>query len=592
MAAEEPPVKKPVENIEPQKKIEEPVKKPVENIEPPKPVEPVAPISTPAPIAPAPPIMMGGPPPPPMMMGGPPPPPMMGGPPPPPGLNGPPALPGMNGPPMGVGRGLPALPASIKAAQNVNQVKLHNDQKVSVLKFKESIWSDIFNSNVFTDVAEEIGNNLQTSVITAFPKKAANAAAASKEKKDDKPQIKSFVDGTLSFNITLLFGSLKVTKEAFTNAVRTMDCNFKMSIVDAFAKLQKKEKDADPNEPPQHIYPDEESLAQIYAWPEDQMHLLHNCDKLLLSIKDVPRQFQRFFTWSFKRVAESGLSTIIHTMTMLIRAAEALTTSTAFRTFLSSVLSVVNTLSATPIHGFKFGYIEIAKGIKTGDGKSNIVTFALETLLRSSKYSNIVEQIMRDMSVLETASKIDLAEVQKQRNELDEQYKFFIVPEAAIIAKGDVYKADDPFINFYKELDENYKAMSKSIDELPEKINTALLACAKKLDIDEAEIKERPKEFFKTMLTFVNVDIKKPADEFYQKKKDEDIKLKRAAEIAAKKGLIEGMGADITSGTTIALKLGAKEEQAKQVQNNSNKAQQLQQQQPKMQDKVVFGKAK
>ena len=82
--------------------------------------------------------------------------------------------------------------------------------------------------------------------------------------------------------------------------------------------------------------------------------------------------------------------------------AEALYTSQPFKNLLGALLAVINTMSPQPIHGFKFSYIDIAKGIKTGDGSSNLLKFALETLLKSPKYQNFIQDLKKDMMYLET----------------------------------------------------------------------------------------------------------------------------------------------------------------------------------------------
>eukprot|EP01091_Cochliopodium_minus_P010031 TRINITY_DN2605_c0_g1_i1.p1 TRINITY_DN2605_c0_g1~~TRINITY_DN2605_c0_g1_i1.p1 ORF type:complete len:1042 (+),score=314.31 TRINITY_DN2605_c0_g1_i1:30-3155(+) len=284
---------------------------PVDNGPPPPP--PI--IETNAPPPPTPPMEDGPPPPPPPMGDGPPPPPPMGdGPPPPPGLS----PPGMN---PSVDTQLQKKCPLLEKKSNIKLKKVFLT-KIPLPKIKDTIWKDIYDSDIL---------ELSLQELEALFEQKTNTPSTGNENKMTTPKNISFLDPGNVRNMSIILSQLKRDKKELVNDLK--NANWKILGL-GFASDFKK------------YFPSDEEKLSLMSF-EGDVNTLSDMDKFYKLVFEIEGIETRLDALILRLSFDEKIAELSVSIGILQKASYELTHSKAFYSILKSILAISNTMNVS-----------------------------------------------------------------------------------------------------------------------------------------------------------------------------------------------------------------------------------------------------
>jgi len=352
-----------------------------------------------------PPPMLGGIPPPPGG-GGIPPPPMMGGVPPPPGIPGVPAPPGIPGvpgipglapPPM---FGVPSMMAAPKINLPYTKKKIETKAKLKALhwkpidaeKIEKTFWFKLSDQKVDFD-AKEFETMFSVKKRKAKAKTGASSPKPGGKKK--KKEVINLIDSKRSYNISIALARFKMSHAEIRDALFRMDSG--VLSEDKLATLAK-------------CKPEPEEIDTVQHFDGEKSHL-GQCEQFFLTISEVYNINFRIESFLYMARFKRSISELKDTVSSLRNAHKCLKESTNFQRVLEYILALGNYLNCKSkkkggVYGIYLSSLDKIKGLKSTDGKSNLMEYLVITL---SKAEPEARNFIDEFKILHEAARVDIA---------------------------------------------------------------------------------------------------------------------------------------------------------------------------------------
>ncbi|GAB5365716.1 hypothetical protein AAMO2058_001081800 [Amorphochlora amoebiformis] len=342
----------------------------------------------------------GGIPPPPG--GGIPPPPGLGGLPPPPSMGGLPPPPSMGGmPPPPMMGGFPAAPAQPQYNLPYQKKKLVVKKKLKVLHWKplklEKIESTCWNK--FSDQKVQFDTTMLEKAFAVVKKKGRTASkkgagvksGASPAKK--KKEVVNLIDSKRSYNINIALARFRMSHEAIRDALFRMDSD--VLNEDKLVTLAK-------------CKPETEEIDMVTSF-EGEISTLGQVEQFFRTIAEVGNIQFRIDSFLFKTRFQSNIDELQQTVDTIKAADRALRNSKSFQLVLEYILAFGNYLNHSNKKGGAYGIalssLDKLKGMKTSDGKSNLLEFLVITIReRAPEAISFIDEFQ----ILAEAQRVDL----------------------------------------------------------------------------------------------------------------------------------------------------------------------------------------
>lgn len=227
-------------------------------------------------------------------------------------------------------------------------------------------------------------------------------AAGSRRKK--KKEIITLVDTKRSNNINIALARFKMSHDMIRDSLLRMD--EEALDEDKLLVLQKCKPEAD-------------EISMVNGFQGDVTHL-GNCEQFFRKIVEIPNVQFRIDSFVFKVRFEATVASMQGSVDTLKVAARTLRDSERFQHVLEYVLAVGNYLNNANkkggAYGVKLDSLNKLKGMKSSDGKSNLLEFVIVQLQGSEGKAADAVNFPEDFTVLREAKRVDVGDMERTLN--------------------------------------------------------------------------------------------------------------------------------------------------------------------------------